>query len=68
MTANDSKSYLSYLKNLVDQYNNTCHNFIGKKSTNGDYKAPNFKVNHRVRITKHKNIFSKRNIYYRFCF
>ena len=29
MTASDSKSYLSYLNNLVDQYNNTNHS-IGK--------------------------------------
>ena len=29
-TANDSKSYLSYLNKLVDQYNNTYHHSIGK--------------------------------------
>ena len=70
MTANDSKSYLSYLNKLVDQYNNTYHHSINKKPINADYsaltekietnsKAPKFKVNDRVRITKYKNIFSK---------
>ena len=70
MTANDSKSYLSYLNKLVDQYNNTYHYSINKKLVNADYsgltekietnpKAPKFKVNDRVRITKYKNIFSK---------
>ena len=39
MTANDGKSYLSYLKKLVDQYNNTCHHSINKKSINADYFA-----------------------------
>ena len=28
MTANDNKSYLSYLNKLVDQYNNTYHHSI----------------------------------------
>ena len=70
MTANNSKSYLAYLNKLVDQYNNTYHHSIGKKPINDDYsaltekietnlKAPKFKVNGRVRITKYKNIFSK---------
>ena len=62
MTANDSRSYLSYLNKLVDQYNNTHHHSINKKTFNADYsaltekietnpKAPNFKVNNIVRIT-----------------
>ena len=70
MTGNDSKSFLSYLNKLVDQYNNNYHYSIGKKPSNADYtvltkknqtdpKAPKFKVNDRVRITKYKNIFSK---------
>ena len=70
MTANYSKSYLHYLNKLVDQYNNTYHHSINKKPINDDYsastenvesnpKAPKFKVNDRVRITKYKNIFSK---------
>ena len=70
MTANDSKSYLSYLNKLADQYNNTYHHSINKIPIKADYsaftekiethsKAPKFKVNDRVRITKYKNIFSK---------
>ena len=70
MTANDSKSYLSYLNKLVDQYNNTYHHSINKKYTNADYsvltekietnpKAAKFKVNDRIRIIKYTNIFSE---------
>ena len=70
MTASYSKSYRSYLNKLVDQYNNTYHHSINKKPVNADYsalteeigtnpKAPKFKVNDRVRITKYKNIFCK---------
>ena len=70
MTANDSKSYLPHLNKLGDQYNNTYHHFINKKPINAEYsaltekiethpKAPKFKVNDRVRITKNENIFSK---------
>ena len=36
MTANDNKSYLSYVNKLVDQYSNTCHS-IGKNPVNSDY-------------------------------
>ena len=70
MTANDRKSYLSYLYKLVDQYHNTYHHSINKKPNNANYsalteknetnsKANKFKVNNRVRIIKYKNIFSK---------
>ena len=70
MTANDSKSYLPYLNELVDQYNNTYYHSITEKPINPDYsaltqnieinpKASKFNVNDRVRITKYKNIFSK---------
>ena len=69
MTAN-SKSCLLYLNKLVDQYNNTYHHHINKKAINADYslstenielnpEAPKFKVNNRVRLTNHKNIFGK---------
>ena len=58
------------MNKLVDQYNNTYHHSINKKPFNDDYsaltekietnlKAPKFKVNGRVRITKYKNVFSK---------
>ena len=39
MTANDIKSYLSYLNKLVDQCNNTYHHSINKKPINADYSA-----------------------------
>ena len=39
MTANDSKSYLSYLNKLVDQYNNTYHHSLNGKTINADYFA-----------------------------
>ena len=32
MTTNDSNFYLPYLNKLVDQYNNTYHHSIGKKT------------------------------------
>ena len=70
MTGNGSKSFLPYLNNLVDQYNNTCHHYIIKKPINADFsalteniesnpKVSKFKVNDSVRSTKHKNISSK---------
>ena len=37
MAANNSKSYLPYLNKLVDQYNNTYHHSIGKKTINADF-------------------------------
>ena len=39
MAGNDSKSYLSYLHRLVDQYNNTYHHSINKKPINADYST-----------------------------
>ena len=32
MTANNKKSYLGYFNKLVDEYNNTYHRSIGKKT------------------------------------
>ena len=32
MTSNDSRSYLSYLNKLVDQYNNTYHDSVNKET------------------------------------
>ena len=67
VTANDSISYLSYLNKIVDQYNNTYHHSVDKNPINADCsvtekiernsKAPTFKINDRVRITNHKNMF-----------
>ena len=79
------ESCLGYFDRLVDEYCNTYHYSIGKKPINADsvlteefessHKASKFKVRDRVRITKHKNIFSKgytkklvkRSICYWFC-
>ena len=58
------------MNKLVDQYNNTYHHPINRKPINADYsaltekiernhKAPKFKVNDTVIITKYKNTFSK---------
>ena len=58
------------MNKLVDQKNNTYHHSINKKTINAEFsaltekiesnpKAPKFKVNNRVRITKSNNIFSK---------
>ena len=57
-----------YLNKLIDEYNSTYHNSIGKKYVNAYYSALNekietnlkssrFKVDERIRITKYKNIF-----------
>ena len=70
MTANNSKSYLGSLNQLVDECNNTYHHSLGRKSIHVNYsglieeiepsnKTPKFKVGETVRITKYKNIFSK---------
>ena len=70
MAANDSKSYLGYLNKFVDEYIYSHHLFIGKNPIDTNYfdmteeietnpKAPKFKVDDRVKITKHKNVFSK---------
>ena len=37
MTPNDSKSHLSYLNKLVNQYNNIFHDSINKKPNNANY-------------------------------
>ena len=71
VTDNDSKSYLSYLNKLVDQYKNTY--YLDKKPINADYSALTEKLKRTIKpvnltlmieselvnITKDKNIFSK---------
>ena len=58
------------MNKLVGQYNSTCHDSANSKPINADYsaltekietssKTSEIKVNDRVRITKHKNIFGK---------
>ena len=70
MATSDTKSYLIYLNQLVDKYNNSYHYAIGKRPTDADYsvsgeeieihsKLPEFKVGDRVIITKYKNMLSK---------
>ena len=70
MTANNSKSYLGYLNELVDECNNSYYHLIGKKAIDADnsaliekietnLKAPKLKVGDRVRTNKCKNSFSK---------
>ena len=69
-TARKSLFYLLYLDKLVDEYNSTYHCCIGKKHIGAyhyaltkeiatNLKAPKFKVNDRIRITKYNNIFSE---------
>ena len=51
MKANDSKSSLSYLNKLVDQYNKTTYGHsIGKRLINPDYSAltENIEMNHKA--------------------
>ena len=54
MTANDSKSYLGYLNKFVDEYNNSYHHSIGKKSIYANYSAfpDEFESNHRAHKCK----------------
>ena len=44
MTANDSKSYLSYVHKLVDQHNNIYQHSISKVPINADYSALTEKI------------------------
>ena len=45
-----TKSYLSYLNELVDQYNNTYHHGIKKKANNADYSALNEKIETNLKV------------------
>ena len=58
MTANNTKSFLSYFNKLVDHYNNTTDYSTLAEKIEQNPKAPKFKVNDRVKITKYKNIFN----------
>ena len=70
LTANNSKSCLGYLNQLVDEYNNTYHSCIGRNSIDADHsafsektdtnpKVSEFKVGDRVRIIMYKIILAK---------
>ena len=52
MIADDSKSHLSYLNKLVDQYNNTYQHSIDKKTINADYFALTEKIDTNSKATK----------------
>ena len=55
MTANDSKSFLSYLNKLVGQYNNTYHHSINKNPINAGNSDLTEKINMNLKTTKCKN-------------
>ena len=70
VTANDSKSYLSQLNKQVDEYDNTCHCSIDKKTIDADYfalteevkssqKAPKFEFSDRVRTANYKKLLKQ---------
>ena len=54
MTANDSKSYLSYVKKLVDQHNNIYHHSISKVPINANYSALTEKIQTNPKASKYK--------------
>ena len=69
MTVNDSKFYLGYLNNLVDEYNNNYNYYIDKNPVHAYYSAlteeceanhiaHKFKPGDRNTIAKYKDIFS----------
>ena len=59
MTANDRESYLSYLSKLLDQYKNTHHHSINKKTINADYSSLTKKIETNFKASnKYKNNFS----------
>ena len=51
MTANDNKSYLSYLNKLVDKCNDTYNHSIGKKSISAGYSAFSQKIGTNSKLT-----------------
>ena len=56
MTANDSKSYLPYLSQLVDQYNNTYDYSIYKRPINADYSALTEKLRQILKLISLKGM------------
>ena len=65
MTANNNKSYLGYINEFADEYNNTYHYSVGKNSIDANYfvfseeigknpQTPTFKLSDRLKITKYK--------------
>ena len=62
MTANDSKSYLSYLNILVNQYNNTYRHSVGKKLVNAKYSVLTEKIETNPKASELKVNFRGRTI------
>ena len=50
LTANDNKFYIEYLNKLVDEYNNSYHCSIVKKSIDADYFALTEKMNRLIKL------------------
>ena len=50
MAANDSKSYLRYLNNLLGQYNNTYHHSTHKNPIYADYSDLSEKVRQILKL------------------
>ena len=71
MTSMSKNMYIDKLDDIVNKYNNTCHNTIKMKPVDVksntyivsnkeiDNKDPKFKIGGIVRISKYKNIFTK---------
>ena len=71
MTAVSKNVYFDALDDIVNKYNNTVHRTMKVKpidvisdsyaeyNEDSNEKDPKFKVDHRVRISKYKNIFAK---------
>ena len=71
MTAVSNNVYFDALDDIVNKYNNTVHRTMkvkpidvisdsyGEYNEDSNEKDPKFKVGHRVRISKYKNIFGK---------
>ena len=71
MTDVSKNVHFDVLDNIVNQYNNTVHKTIKMKpidvtsysytehNEDSNKKDPKFKVGYRLRISKHKKIFSK---------
>ena len=56
MKANDSRSNLSYLNKLADQYNYTYHYSIDKNPINADYSALTKNVETNLKAPKFKKL------------
>ena len=54
LIASDRKSYLSCLNKLVDQYNNTYHNFMNRKPINADNFSLSRKIETNLRALSSK--------------